>query len=149
MTSILIRIVGLTSSCLAIFAFGVPLAQAASASTPAMPTGTGAYIKLIVAFVVILLIMVILFRLLGKRMGIQQRGTIQVIAARQLAPNRSVQVVELGERRYLIGVGENVQLLADVTDSYEIIHEEAGNSSFGQALQSAFADLRRNKPEDR
>lgn len=127
----------------------LPVVHAASSSTPIVMTGTGAYVKLIVAFVAILLIMVILFRLLGKRVGVQQRGTVQVIAARQLAPNRSIQVVEVGQRRYLLGVGEDVQLLADVTDSYDVQMAESNHASFGQALTSAFADIRRNRPEDR
>ncbi|GLG00573.1 hypothetical protein Alches_06120 [Alicyclobacillus hesperidum subsp. aegles] len=100
--------------------------------------------KLIVAFIVVLLLLVLLFRFLGRRVGVVQRGSIDVLAARQLAPNRSVQVVEVGQKRYLLGVGENVQLLADVTDSYTAASEVGAPGSFGGTLQEVLAELRRD-----
>ncbi|GMA59018.1 hypothetical protein GCM10025858_35210 [Alicyclobacillus sacchari] len=100
--------------------------------------------KLIIAFIVVLLLLVLLFRFLGRRVGVVQRGSIQVIAARQLAPNRSVQVVEVGKKLYLLGVGENVQLLADVTDSYTVASDAGAGGSFGTTLQQVLAELRRD-----
>lgn len=125
-----------------------PEISASTSSVAPVGSGTRAYINLIVAFVVVLLLMVILFRLLGKRMNVQQKGTVHVIAARQLAPNRSVQVVEVGSRLYLIGVGEDVQLLADVTDSYDMLDDDVPPVPFSQMLQSAFHDLVKNRREE-
>ncbi len=130
------------------WAASMPTVLAATSSSESTLTGTGAYVKLVVAFIVILLLMAIVFRFLGKRVGVQQRGVIQVIAAKQLAPNRSIQVVEVGERLYLIGVGENVELLADVTDSYGDTADELPRSSLGQALGSTLAELRRRSSEE-
>ncbi|EPZ46250.1 FliO/MopB family protein [Alicyclobacillus acidoterrestris] len=110
--------------------------------------GVHYYINVVIALVVVVLMIVLLVRFLAKRTNVQQRGAIQVLAARQLAPNRSVQVVEVGEKRFLIGVGEDVSLLAEVTDSYEQGVAEQDPSSFGQALSSALAELRRHPHRD-
>ncbi|GMA61554.1 hypothetical protein GCM10025859_19940 [Alicyclobacillus fastidiosus] len=120
----------------------------ASTSFATGTTAAHAIINLVIALVVVVLLIVLLVRFLAKRANVQQRGAIQVIAARQLAPNRSVQVVEVGDKRYLIGVGEDVRLLAEVTDSYESFSPDADKASFGQALGNALAELRRNQHRD-
>ncbi|MFB5191441.1 FliO/MopB family protein [Alicyclobacillus fastidiosus] len=122
-----------------------------TATSTSFATGTTAahaIINLVIALVVVVLLIVLLVRFLAKRANVQQRGAIQVIAARQLAPNRSVQVVEVGDKRYLIGVGEDVRMLAEVTDSYESLSPDVDKASFGQALGSALAELRRNQHRD-
>jgi flagellar protein FliO/FliZ len=111
-------------------------------------TGTGAYVELLVAFVVVLLLMGILFRFLGRRVGVQQRGSIQVVAAKQIAPNKSIQVISVGHHLYLVGVGENVELLADVTDTYDEVAMERATPSLGRALSSTLAELRRRNSEE-
>ena len=52
-----------------------------------------------------------------------------MLAARQIAPNRSVQVIALEDKRFLIGVGTDVTLLADVTDDYPELEPNAGFSA--------------------
>ena len=141
----LIRRTGICGAGLLALLWAMPAPQVLAASNSAVPaSGAGAYVKLIVAFIVVLLLLVLLFRFLGRRVGVVQRGSIDVLAARQLAPNRSVQVVEVGQKRYLLGVGENVQLLADVTDSYTAASEVGTPGSFGGTLQQVLAELRRD-----
>lgn len=128
---------------------GLPSAAAANQNqAPPVPSATRMYINLVIALVVVILMIGLLVRFLARRANVQQRGAIQVIAARQLAPNRSVQVVEIGGKRYLLGVGEDVQLLAEVTDSYAVVDEHENRASFGQALTSALADLRQQNSEN-
>lgn len=126
----------------------VPFVQASTGDKSGMPSPTRSIVNVLIALAVVVLLMFLLFRFLAKRTNVSQKGMIQVIAARQLAPNRSIQVVEVGDKRYLLGVGEDVQLLADVTDTYELAERNEERTSFGQALSSALADLRRKNPED-
>ncbi len=123
---------------------------AAKAEPLAGSGGAWAYVQLVVALAVILLLIAFLFRVLGKRTGIAARGQIEVVAARQVAPNKSVQVVRVGSRLYLIGVGEDVRLLADVTDEYPRFQEELAEDpeGFGAALREALDRLREGRREE-
>ncbi len=123
---------------------------AAKAEPLAASGGVWAYIQLVVALAVILLLIALLFRVLGRRAGIAARGHIEVVAVRQVAPNKSVQVVRVGGRLYLIGVGEDVRLLADVTDEYPRFQEELADDpeGFGAALREALDRLRERRREE-
>ncbi|WAH35393.1 flagellar biosynthetic protein FliO [Alicyclobacillus dauci] len=126
-----------------------PVVRAATKAPSGMPSATSAIANLVIGLVVVILLIVLLVRFLAKRSNVQQKGTIQVLAARQLAPNRSIQIVEVGQKRLLVGVGEDVQLIADVTADYDVGSPETGERSpFGQALSSVLADLRRSHPEE-
>jgi flagellar protein FliO/FliZ len=126
-----------------------PIVRADSTTPAAGPSAVRAIANLVIGLIIVIVLIVLLVRFLAKRANVQQKGAIQVVAARQLAPNRSVQVVEVGEKRYLIGVGEDVRLLADITDSRELTDEEIRQPSFGQALSAALEELRSSQPEDR
>ncbi len=100
------------------------------------------------ALVIVIILVIILIRFLAKRANVQQRGSISVLAARQLAPNRSVQVVEVRGRRYLLGVADEITLIADVTDSF---NTDTGFESriddgtqFRQVLAERLASLRKS-----
>ncbi|MBF8377230.1 flagellar biosynthetic protein FliO [Alicyclobacillus mali] len=125
-------------------------AWAAKAEPIAASGGVWAYIQLVVALVLVLLLIAVLFRVLGRRAGVAARGQIEVVAARQVAPNKSVQVVQVGERLFLIGVGEDVRLLADVTDAYIGLHEELADDAdgFGAALREALERLRERRRDE-
>lgn len=116
----------------------------ASQVTPGLQSTATSVIDTVIALIIVLLLIGVLVRFLAKRANIQQRGAIQVVAARQLASNRSVQIVEVGSKRYLLGVGEDVTLLADVSDSYDssgVIEE----SSLAESLSATLANLRQNR----
>lgn len=125
-------------------------AWAAKAEPLAASGGVWAYIQLVVALAVILLLIALLFRVLGRRAGIAARGHIEVVAARQVAPNKSVQVVRVGGKLYLIGVGEDVRLLADVTDEYPRFQEGLAEDpdGFGAALRDALDRLRERRRDE-
>lgn len=55
-------------------------------------------------------------RLTNRRIVGVAKGRIDVVAARQVAPHRSVQVIRVGGKNYLIGVGENIELLSELPD---------------------------------
>ncbi|PQP80621.1 flagellar protein [Paenibacillus sp. PCH8] len=91
------------------------------------PVGTGAganyYLQLvwvIVVLVVILVLIVYLIRFLNKRNQQWFRnGTIRILGGVGLGQNKSLQIIEIGGSVYLLGVGEDIQLVDKVSDLEE------------------------------
>ncbi len=101
------------------FFSGRSFAWAAAHGPGGSPLGNpvGAVVGLLVALGLILVLIVLTIRFLSSRSQVDARGGIRVLAARQIAPNRSVQVISVGHREFLIGVGEQISLLAEVSDT--------------------------------
>ncbi len=123
----------------------------AGTSPASEPPGFGSpwpyLLNLFFALAVVVVLAIILIRFLARRANIQQKGAILVLAARQLAPNRSVQVVEVGSKRYLLGVADEISLIADVTDTFtdEVnfsSNQSDGAAQFRQMLQDKLSNLR-------
>ncbi|GGI94666.1 hypothetical protein GCM10010885_00240 [Alicyclobacillus cellulosilyticus] len=68
--------------------------------------------NLVLSLLVVVGLILVLARLAARAGGQGEEGPLRVVAARQIAPNRWVQVIEWGGRQYLIGVGDQVTLLA-------------------------------------
>jgi flagellar protein FliO/FliZ len=108
------------------------------------PSPWSSLINLVLALVVVLALVIFLIRFLSKRANVQSKGSISVLAARQLAPNRSVQVIDVQGKRFLIGVGEEVTLLAEVTENFSTEDDETlGDTRFAAALSDALASVRK------
>lgn len=96
----------------------------AQGNTPE-PAGAGMnyYLQLvwvIVVLAVILVLIVYLIRFLNKRNQQWFRsGTIRILGGVGLGQNKSLQILEIGGNVYLIGVGDNIQLLDKVSDLEE------------------------------
>ncbi|GAB1155505.1 hypothetical protein YWY31_15300 [Paenibacillus illinoisensis] len=85
--------------------------------------GTNYYFQLvwvIVVLAVILVLIVYLLRFLNKRNQQWFRsGTVRILGGVGLGPNKSLQIIEIGGNVYLVGVGENIQLLDKISDLEE------------------------------
>lgn len=104
-------------------------------------------IKVIFALALVLGIAYLLFQFLSKRNNLFLRGEfIQIIENSFIAPNRSISLVEVGNRFLVLGVTEhNISLLAEITDPQLITlikekNQRDGNDSqtdsFSQHLSS-------------
>ncbi|MCM3557838.1 flagellar biosynthetic protein FliO [Brevibacillus borstelensis] len=71
----------------------------------------GYLIQVIFSLGIILVLIYLLLRFLSKRQVGMAQGPIKVISMAPLGNGKSVQVVMIGESLYVLGVGENVQLL--------------------------------------
>lgn len=91
---------------------------AATRSADPLGNPVTAWIQIIVSLVLILVLAVFSIRFLARRANVSAKGSIRVLAARQVAPNRSVQVISVQNRKFLIGIGNEVTLLADVSEDY-------------------------------
>ncbi|KFL44347.1 hypothetical protein CH76_00620 [Lysinibacillus sp. BF-4] len=79
------------------------------------------FIKIILAlaFVIILLYAVLKF-LNKKNLNYQQNQMVQNLGGVSVGAQKSVQLLQIGSKIYIIGVGEDVQLLKEITDEQDI-----------------------------
>ncbi|MCL6453472.1 MAG: flagellar biosynthetic protein FliO [Alicyclobacillus sp.] len=92
-------------------------------------------LKLLGSLAVLICFIVLFIRFLAKRAHIGGRaGDLKVVAARQIGPGKTVQVIEWHTQRFLIGVGEQVTLLADLPTAAE-------DKAASVAPEVDFADL--------
>ncbi|MCB9654313.1 MAG: flagellar biosynthetic protein FliO [Deltaproteobacteria bacterium] len=103
---------------------------------PTMPSLAGQLLKTVLVLgAVCLLAYVVLGRLLPRLLNIPAPGTsrriIQVVDRLPVDPKRSVMLIKLGERHYLIGVTEHGISLLSQVDEQDVEHalSEAGPSS--------------------
>lgn len=74
-------------------------------------------VKMVVALLLVLaLIYFLLFLVKRKNNLFQQAGVIENMGGTSVGQQKSVQIIRIGEAIYLIGVGENVELLSEIKD---------------------------------
>lgn len=81
----------------------------------------GNLINVIFVLAIIIFLIVVLVRFLGKRNRLfSQSRSIRTMGAIGLGPNKSLQVIEIGSSIYLVGVGEDISLIDKVSDPEEV-----------------------------
>ncbi|MCT8139833.1 flagellar biosynthetic protein FliO [Anaerobacillus sp. CMMVII] len=79
------------------------------------------FFQLFLALAVIILMIYALIRFIGKRtQSYQTHRTLQNIGGVHVGTNRSIQLVRVGKRVLVVGVGETIQLLKEIDDENEI-----------------------------
>ncbi len=74
-------------------------------------------IKMVFALFLILALIYLLLKFLNKRNKIfNQVKALENLGGIAVGPSKSIQIVRVGNKIYLIGVGENVQLLEEIKD---------------------------------
>jgi len=78
-------------------------------------------VRMIVAFLFVGALLYLLLRFINKKNQSYQKGhIISNLGGANVGNNKSVQIVKIGSKVYIVGVGENVQLLSEITDQEEI-----------------------------
>lgn len=99
-------------------------------------------IKTIVALLLVLALIYLLLMFLKRRNQMyQQSSVLQNLGGVSVGQNKSVQLVRVGDKVFLIGVGENVEMLEEVTDESlkeQLLHTNAENSEQFPLLQQLF-----------
>lgn len=79
------------------------------------------FVRLIVALLIVLGIIYVLLRIVNKRSrSFQRHRMLENIGGIPLGTNRSIQIVKVGERLLVLGVGDSIQLLKEINDKEEI-----------------------------
>ncbi|UTR10855.1 flagellar biosynthetic protein FliO [Evansella sp. LMS18] len=78
-------------------------------------------LQMFAALAFVIFLIYALLKFVNKRSrSFQQHSTIENIGGVGLGANRSVQVVKVGRKLFLVGVGETVQLIKEIEDPDEI-----------------------------
>lgn len=123
------------------FASGSANASAALRGIGGNPVWTA--LKLLVLLAVVIVLIILTIRFLAKRTGLgTTQGDVRVLAARQLAPGKSVQVIETYGKRLVIGIGDGVTVLATLDGQVE-----EPSDSFADVLTERLESLRSRRAE--
>nr|WP_245251401.1 flagellar biosynthetic protein FliO [Virgibacillus litoralis] len=83
------------------------------------------------ALLLVLGLIYLLLKFLSKRNKLfQQVKALENLGGISVGPNKSIQLVRIGSRIFVIGVGENVEMLQEITEEEakkEILHNNASN----------------------
>ncbi|WP_376844402.1 flagellar biosynthetic protein FliO [Camelliibacillus cellulosilyticus] len=96
------------------------------------------FLKLLAAMAVILGLIYLLYRLVSKRnRAFQDYGAIKNLGGVPVGPNRSVQLIRIGQEILVVGVGESVQLLKEIKDAQavsDILEEKSEPDNFQKGV---------------
>ncbi|MCJ7839651.1 flagellar biosynthetic protein FliO [Lederbergia sp. NSJ-179] len=94
-------------------------------------------LKMLASLGLVLAILYFLLKYIQKKsQSYQQNKMIRNIGGTALGGNRSIQLVKIGKRILILGVGEDIQLLKEITDEKEMnefLHQH--NEQFEQGIQ--------------
>ncbi|WP_210340778.1 flagellar biosynthetic protein FliO [Alkalicoccobacillus gibsonii] len=116
------------------------------AQVPAGVPGNGflTVLKLIGSLALIIALMYGLVRFLGKRTKtFRQSQVLENIGGMPLGPNRSIQLIKVGDRVLVVGVGESIQLLKEIDSEQELdelkrLQEDQDQANLQVPAQKAF-----------
>ena len=96
-------------------------ADTADSDSASVSVGLWEYIKVLLSLVLVLGILIFVLRFLNKRnQNYQQNSIIRNLGGHSVGAQKSVQLLHIGNQIYVVGVGEDVQLLQVISDPQEI-----------------------------
>lgn len=109
------------------------------------------FIKMIAVLLLVLALIYFLSKFINKRSKLfSQVRTLENVGGISLGPNKSIQIVRIGTKMYLIGVGDNVELLREITDEdvkNELLQDRNENDFKTSNLVTTFIQSRREDSE--
>jgi flagellar protein FliO/FliZ len=81
------------------------------------------YVKVLLSLALVIGLLVYVLKFLNKKnIAYQQNNMLQSLGGVSVGPQKSVQIVKVGNRVLVVGVGDDVKLLADIDDEVEVGH---------------------------
>lgn len=78
------------------------------------------FIKMIAATIFVVALLYFILKFISKKGSLYKRSQlIENLGGTALGANRSVQVIKVGQRLLVVGVGENIQLLKEINEGQE------------------------------
>jgi flagellar protein FliO/FliZ len=94
-------------------------------------------IKVVVVLGLILFMIYFTVKFLNKRNKLLQKvKTMENLGGISVGANKSVQIVRIGQQLYMLGVGDNVELLKEITDpetKESVLQQQESDTSFTAA----------------
>ncbi|MEC2053816.1 flagellar biosynthetic protein FliO [Peribacillus psychrosaccharolyticus] len=77
-------------------------------------------VRTIAALIFVIVLLYLLLQFVNKKSkAYQKANTVENLGGTSLGSNRSVQIIKVGQRILVVGVGENIQLLKEIDDKGE------------------------------
>lgn len=131
-------------------------ADTTTSESASVSMGAWEYIKIFLALLFVLGLLLFVLRFLNKRnLNYQQNSMIQNLGGQSLGAQKSVQLLQIGDKVYILGVGEDVQLLHVISDPEEIehilalYHEKVGNTPASPYIVELFNKMRVKGPVEK
>ncbi|MCZ8512359.1 flagellar biosynthetic protein FliO [Paenibacillus filicis] len=104
--------------------FGSKLVDPQTSPYPGVsPADTGwMIVKVIVFLILIIGIFLLVMKLISKKTGFLSGRAIRSLGGVPLGQNKSIQIVEIGKSLYIVGVGQEVQLLEKIDNEDEVAY---------------------------
>jgi flagellar protein FliO/FliZ len=113
------------------------------------PSGWMFVLQVIFSLGLVIVLIYLLLRFLANRqIGLGQNGPFKVLGAISLGNGKSLQAVMIGDSLYILGVGENIQLVRHIPAGEEmdvILADVEMKSSAAVSVGEWFASLRQKK----
>ena len=131
-------------------------ADAENTESASVSIGFWDYIKVLIALVFVLGLLLFILKYLNKRnLNYQQNAVVKNIGGLSVGQQKSVQLLLIGKSVYVVGVGDNIQLLKEI-DSEEEIEQLLSQTESNQNMMNTspyIAELfrkfsKKNRPED-
>ena len=113
---------------------GTPLDSEPISDSAGVSVTAWDYIKMIFALLLVIGLLFAVLRFLNsKNRTFQQNRLVQNLGGMGVGQGKSIQLMQIGNSLYIVGIGENITLLKEITDPKEIeeltaIHEETNIS---------------------
>lgn len=111
----------------------------------------GDYVRALLAFAFVIGLLFFLLKFVNRKNRLYDRNRLMKnMGGISLGQHKSIQLVVIGDTYYLIGVGEDIRLLKEITDPTEIerlkaFYEEADSESTGGLLERMIATVGKTK----
>ncbi|NLY80675.1 MAG: flagellar protein [Lysinibacillus sp.] len=79
------------------------------------------YVKMLFALIFVLVLLVWVLKFINKKsLNFQQNNIVRNIGGLSLGSQKSVQILQIGHKLYIVGVGENVELIKEISEREEV-----------------------------
>lgn len=111
------------------------------------------FIQMIFALLLILALIYVMVKILArKNQGLQESNIIENLGGLSLGQNKSLQLIRIGEQVMVLGVGDNIELLYEITDPNilkSLQEYKEGQEKQGNILQILNDKLQKNKQKEK
>ncbi|UOQ47865.1 flagellar biosynthetic protein FliO [Gracilibacillus caseinilyticus] len=112
------------------------------------PSLLGSFIQLLLALAVVIGLIIFVSKFIQKKKGfLKKHNVIENYGGITVGANKSIQTVKIGNRYYVIGVADNIELLMEITDDDTIAQLERQQDEMTDSLKNMALKLRNKSPE--
>ena len=98
-----------------------PAAEEENSTSADVGLGIWDYMKMLFSLGIVLALLIFVLKFLNKKSGnYQQNKVVQNIGGISVGAQKSVQLLHIGDKLYVVGVGEDVHLIKEINDPEEV-----------------------------